>query len=145
MQLQHTFFKCIIFAELREICDLVLPRSNESEYESHFIGYGYNFSEFHEILHYVSRHSIQDRVHLELLYQTLDKNNKGWVDREDFAKVYVILKIIHLEILINLSSSTCVQKSVAKVAPNFSKAHSARRFDLLDTNGTKVVYYIAML
>ena len=85
----HTFLKCIVFAELREICDLVLPRSNESEYESHFIGYGYNFSEFHEILHYVSQHSIQDRVHLELLYQTLDKNNKGWVDREDFAKVYI--------------------------------------------------------
>ena len=141
MQLQHTFLKCIVFAELREICDLVLPRSNES----HLIGYGYNFSEFHEILHYVSQHSIQDRVHLELLYQTLDKNNKGWVDREDFAKVYIILKIIHLEIFINLSSSMCSKERCKGRPELFIQAHSARIFDLLDTNGTKVVYYIAML
>eukprot|EP01036_Dinobryon_divergens_P022822 gene22823-31119_t len=99
--------------ELREICEVLLPRN--SLRGSQCRDNGYNFFEFTEILEYVRDNFVRENDHLEVLYKSLDQNNKGWVDKEDFSK------------------------SVAKIAPNFSKTHSARIFDLLDSNNTKVI------
>ena len=111
--------------------------------------YGYNFFEFTEILRYVRDNSFRESDQLEFLYKSLDKSNKGWVDKEEFAKVVVFSKAISTpcKVIINLCQFilfVILQKSVAKIAPNFSKTHSARIFDLLDSNATKVVWYLVL-
>ena len=64
-----------------------MPRSSIVGGESQFRNVGYNLTEFTAILHHISLNSVPERDDLESLYRSLDKNNKGWIDRDDFAKV----------------------------------------------------------
>ena len=75
------------FAELREICKVLLPRN--SLHGSKCRDNGYSFFEFTEILQYVRDNFVQENDRLEVLYKSLDQSNKGWVDKEEFSKVFV--------------------------------------------------------